>query len=216
MSYSRLTRSAGLVLVGCLATASFAIAQSVPSPAPQVQPTPPAATAPATAAPSAAPAAAPAGPGDAALGQRKAGPMRACRKDVRALCSDTAVAGKGSRGARLDCLVANRDKVSADCAAAITEIEGRMLGRRAGVAPAAGTAGEAGSPIEGRQAASPAVKEARRAMRQACRGDVENLCKDVPREKGGLRKCLTDNSAKLSAPCSDALAQLPGRRARGG
>jgi hypothetical protein len=128
--------------------------------------------------------------------------MQACRKDMRTLCGDIA-RGKDGRKARLECLISNRDKVAPECAAVIADIEDRITG---------GKSKRAG----GKAAVAPEVKEARKAMRQACKGDVDTLCKDVPRERGGVRQCLTDNTAKLTPPCADALAQLPPRRRAGG
>jgi hypothetical protein len=128
--------------------------------------------------------------------------MQACRKDMRTLCGDIA-RGKDGRRARLECLINNRDKVAPECAAVIADVEDRMAGGR-------------GKRAGGETAVAPEVKEARKAMRQACKGDVEALCADVPRERGGIRQCLTENTAKLTPPCANALAQLPQRRRAGG
>ncbi|MBS0242483.1 MAG: hypothetical protein JSS20_09915 [Proteobacteria bacterium] len=43
----------------------------------------------------------------------------------------------------------------------------------------------------------------------ACKGDVEKLCPGIG--KGEARKCLRDNTAKLSPECSAAIADLEGK-----
>lgn len=39
------------------------------------------------------------------------------------------------------------------------------------------------------------------ALAEACRGDVDKLCKEVQPGEGRVHKCLRDNSAKLSQAC---------------
>ena len=42
----------------------------------------------------------------------------------------------------------------------------------------------------------------------ACRADVERLCKDVPLGEGRIAKCLKENESSVSAECKDHLAQM--------
>ncbi|MBV9550325.1 MAG: hypothetical protein JO256_11710 [Alphaproteobacteria bacterium] len=46
----------------------------------------------------------------------------------------------------------------------------------------------------------------RAALQAACGADIQANCANAGR---GMRQCLTDNQAKLSAGCKSALAALP-------
>jgi hypothetical protein len=48
--------------------------------------------------------------------------------------------------------------------------------------------------------------------REACKGDVEKLCKDAPRGGGKVRECLQQHQADLSADCKTALAAKAGKQ----
>jgi hypothetical protein len=48
-------------------------------------------------------------------------------------------------------------------------------------------------------------QETRGALREACLEDYKRLCSTVARGGGRIRRCMTDNSDKLSAPCRAAL-----------
>jgi Cysteine rich repeat len=45
----------------------------------------------------------------------------------------------------------------------------------------------------------------RGALRDACQEDYRRLCADVAPGGGRVKKCMADNSAKLSATCKTAL-----------
>jgi ElaB/YqjD/DUF883 family membrane-anchored ribosome-binding protein len=47
---------------------------------------------------------------------------------------------------------------------------------------------------------------------EACKGDVEQYCKDAQPGHGRIGKCLKENEAKLSQACKDQMAQMHGRR----
>lgn len=230
-----LTRSlsAKLLLPSFLAlcaTAVLALAQTTPAPPAASASNPPAAATdpePATE------------PGN--IDRRQA--MAACRTDAKRLCGDV----RRGKGARMDCLVANRDKVSPECSTAMAAIEAGATERRKPRGKRAADAGErpmaacqtdlathCGSVEKGNggrmqclrandskltpecrtslEQARIGNKERRQAMRQACDADVTALCTGVERANGGLRKCLTENAAKLSQPCSDAISRAPGRK----
>lgn len=62
------------------------------------------------------------------------------------------------------------------------------------------------------KAAITKIREAREAVRNACKTDADTLCKEAAAkdgERGGNLRCLRDNAAKVSKPCADALAGLP-------
>jgi hypothetical protein len=52
------------------------------------------------------------------------------------------------------------------------------------------------------------------AFDQACKGDVEQYCKQVQPGQGRMVRCLRDNEAKLSASCKEQLAQMDEQRRR--
>jgi hypothetical protein len=107
----------------------------------------------------------------------RANAMAACRADVRALCA-TVERGKG---AKMDCLVANKAKASPECQAAMATMQEQMAARRA----------EGG----------------KRGRLADCRADAASLC---PEAKGRDRvQCLRQNKAKVSPACSQALAAMP-------
>ena len=51
------------------------------------------------------------------------------------------------------------------------------------------------------------AQETRAAMRDACRSDIDTLCKDVKPGRGGsgITQCLRSHETELSAACRDAL-----------
>jgi Golgi apparatus protein 1 len=53
-----------------------------------------------------------------------------------------------------------------------------------------------------------------KAFDEACKGDVEQYCKDVQPGQGRMVRCLRDNEAKLSASCKEQLSQMDEQRRR--
>ncbi len=51
------------------------------------------------------------------------------------------------------------------------------------------------------------VKAKGKGMQQACRGDVEQFCKDVQPGGGRIIKCLKEHEAQLSAGCKEQMGQ---------
>lgn len=45
----------------------------------------------------------------------------------------------------------------------------------------------------------------RRGLMQACQADIASLCAGITPGGGRIRACVTQNSAKLSTPCADAI-----------
>jgi hypothetical protein len=56
--------------------------------------------------------------------------------------------------------------------------------------------------------ATPEVKEARKAMRQACMEDVHTLCSDAQPGGGKLMQCLKTHKDQVSAGCKSAFQHL--------
>jgi hypothetical protein len=56
--------------------------------------------------------------------------------------------------------------------------------------------------------ATPEVKEARKAMRQACMEDVHTLCSDAQPGGGKLMQCLKTHRDQVSAGCKSAFQHL--------
>lgn len=65
---------------------------------------------------------------------------------------------------------------------------------------------------EGGGGLSPEVHAARDAVRKACAADAQSLCAGKQRRE--MMICLGDNTAKLNAPCADAMSRMPPRRQR--
>ena len=127
-------------------------------------------------------------PGATVAGSVTASPMAACRADMKTLCAGV----ERGKGAKLKCLVENKDKASAECQAVMASMQERG-GKRAG------------------QKANKAGKGGRLA---ACQSDVAALCPEV--EKGGGRaQCLRQNETKVSPACGAAMKELKDARLNG-
>ena len=59
---------------------------------------------------------------------------------------------------------------------------------------------------------TPEMRAAREAMMKACATDAQSLC--AGKERRELMMCLRDNTAKVSAPCSEAMSKMPARQPR--
>ena len=219
------TRSmAALAAAALMATTGLALAQSLQPPAGGPPPLAP-----------------PTAIGDPEAGPRKGAgraAMAACRADAQALCANV----EGGRGARIKCLVDNRDKASADCRSALEAVADEQamgsgrgkrkdgLGKRlascqADYATFCATAGEEGG---GRmkclrqneaklspecKATVEAIGGMRKRLIQACAGDRATLCAAAPKGKETLQ-CLIGNEPKLSPDCKATLAELPAKRVK--
>lgn len=81
------------------------------------------------------------------------------------------------------------------------------------VLAAALTIGAAGVAFA-QQPPAPAPGGGRGALQAACSADIQSNC--AGQAGRGIRQCLTDNQAKLSAGCKAALAAAPAGRGPGG
>jgi len=52
------------------------------------------------------------------------------------------------------------------------------------------------------------LKEERKEMSEACKGDAETLCKNVEKGEGRIWKCLKENQDKVSAACKNEFAEF--------
>jgi predicted outer membrane protein len=66
---------------------------------------------------------------------------------------------------------------------------------------------------QGASTATPEVRAARQAMRQACAPDAATFCKDVQPGGGKIMACLREHRTELSAGCQAAWQNV--RAARG-
>lgn len=121
---------------------------------------------------------------------RGGGPLAACRADAETLCAGI----ERGRGARLDCLAQNKDKVSEACRTAMDD----MLARHA-----SGDGARRGGHGRGDRAG--------RGAMAACAVDVATHCPGSEGDRGERRRCLMENASKLSAECTAALEEMRGR-----
>ena len=91
-----------------------------------------------------------------------------CRADVEKLCKGI----EPGQGRIMQCLKDKQDQVSPDCKQHLTQMREHM-----------------------------------REFSEACKGDVEQYCKDVQPGQGHIGKCLRQNEAKLSPACKEQMAQ---------
>jgi hypothetical protein len=150
----------------------------------------------------------------------------ACRVDAATHCKGIEAGG----GRRMQCLSANRDKLSPECASVVDARIASKADRQANAAagpktaqtaaplpgmpgpstttPATGQppAGATGPvlPVEIPKGAQPAGGADARPM-AACRQEMKALCGAVTAGGGARRRCLVENQAKLSPACSAAL-----------
>ena len=98
-----------------------------------------------------------------------------CSDDIGKFCKDV----KPGHGAILDCLEKNEAELTPPC----RDYEQKMGGAR----------------LERRE-----MVRAQGRLRQACREDLMQYCKDM-KPNVGMSGCLTENESKLSPTCREAL-----------
>jgi len=70
----------------------------------------------------------------------------------------------------------------------------------------------AAPPAAANDHASPALRSARRAAREACAPDVVKLCPDAERDRAKIGECMRSHRGDVSAVCRDALGNLMAAR----
>jgi len=146
-----------------------------------------------------------------------------CADDVKQLCPDV----KPGSARVLTCLQQNEPKLSVVCREKIQAdaLKARALvaefGRAckadvdqfcAGVEPGGGRVIgclnqhqlEVSSPCQAELTRLAAARERISALKAACKGDVERICKGVSTQAGPLLECLQENEARLSSECRGA------------
>jgi cysteine rich repeat protein len=63
-------------------------------------------------------------------------------------------------------------------------------------------------------APSTEASEARAKVRTACAADIQKLCPNIEKGKGGLRNCLQANEKQLTDACKAARAERAAERAK--
>jgi hypothetical protein len=100
----------------------------------------------------------------------------ACTDDIAKFCQDV----KPGHGSIMGCLEKHETELTEAC----KDHEQKMGGSR----------------MERREAVRAQVR-----MRQSCKDDVAQFCKDMKPGTGGIAACLSGNESKLSASCRQAL-----------
>ena len=219
------TTAATIAAILGLTAATVAFAQS--SPAPQSP----------TAAPADAPADAPATAGRAGRRGGGGGALAACRADMQALCGGV----ERGAGKKVQCLVDNKAKASAECQAAMASVADKRQGQAAGQAGktrpgkvlaacqtdlATHCSASLDKPAKClRQnqaklspecgAALKTVADTRGKLMAACQTDVTSLCGGQTKGREVVQ-CLKTNLAKLSPGCSTVVAEMPRRVKKAG
>jgi hypothetical protein len=130
-----------------------------------------------------------------------------CARDVQRLCHGV----QPGEGRLIQCLLSNRGQLSPAC-----------MSRVAAARPAAGVAQPsyrsadlADAKADRQPSAGPPTGQAatRSAMRASCGSDVQRLCAGVPRENGGVIKCLNSHRMELSPTCDAFFKDMLARRA---
>lgn len=110
-----------------------------------------------------------------------------CKEDIKKLCGDVKPGG----GSVHACLKKNEGKVSEGCRTKMTELDTKMGAMKA------------------------EFKEHIKAMRDACKGEVEKYCAKTPKGHGAKFHCLKENMDKpeFSSACKAEVEKMKGMKA---
>jgi hypothetical protein len=131
----------------------------------------------------------------------------ACRSDYQKVCAGVPTGG----AAALQCLEANKSKVSAGCQKAVAAVSGGAATPAAGAAaPAAeATVNPAAAPAAPALVLRPMLlREQLFVLRSACGADARALCAGVQAGGGRIMQCLAAQSASLSPDCRGMLSRF--------
>ncbi len=120
----------------------------------------------------------------------------ACAADVQTHCAEA----EGKKGVRR-CLRSHADELSAECTGAIEAMKASR-GDRGHGKWGKGKRGKRGKRGRGGK-----------ALRAACKADVQTLCADAKGDRRAVKQCLKANEASLSEGCSAAITEMKARRA---
>ena len=68
------------------------------------------------------------------------------------------------------------------------------------------------APSAGQGHASPALRAARHAAREACAADIVKYCPEAAQDRGKVGECMRSHRGDVSAACRDALGNLMAAR----
>ncbi len=138
--------------------------------------------------------------------EQKSAVRSACRSDFMAQCSGVQPGGMEA----LNCLQQHDATLSPACRKAVSAITAKPKSTSvepSQTAPATtGTATPA--PSAGTQAAAQPTEAQRDAVKSACRSDFMAQCSGVTPGGAAALSCLQQHSARLSAPCQQAVAAI--------
>jgi hypothetical protein len=130
----------------------------------------------------------------------------ACRSDFIAQCSGVQPGGIEA----LTCLQQHDSTLSAACRKAVSAVSAKPKSTSTEPSQTAPvTAGAAtAAPAAGTQAAAQPTDAQRNAVKSACRSDFMAQCSGVTPGGAAALSCLQQHSARLSAPCQQAVAAI--------
>jgi hypothetical protein len=138
--------------------------------------------------------------------EQKSAIRSACRSDFIAQCSGVQPGGMEA----LNCLQQHDSTLSAACRKAVSAIGTKPKSTSAEPSQAApATTGAATpAPATGTQTATQPTEAQRDAIKSACRSDFMAQCSGVTPGGAAALSCLQQHSARLSAPCQQAVAAI--------
>ncbi|MFD1728822.1 cysteine rich repeat-containing protein [Rhizobium viscosum] len=138
--------------------------------------------------------------------EQKSAVRSACRSDFIAQCSGVQPGGMEA----LNCLQQHDSTLSPACRKAVSAITAKPKSTSAEptqTAPAT-TGATTPAPAAGAQAAAQPTDAQRNAVKSACRSDFMAQCSGVTPGGAAALSCLQQHSARLSAPCQQAVAAI--------
>jgi hypothetical protein len=143
--------------------------------------------------------------------EQKSAVRSACRSDFIAQCSGVQPGGMEA----LNCLQQHDSTLSPSCRKAVSAITAKPKSTSAEPAQTAPVttgattpAPAGGTQAAGTQAAAQPTDAQRNAVKSACRSDFMAQCSGVTPGGAAALSCLQQHSARLSAPCQQAVAAI--------
>ena len=124
-----------------------------------------------------------------------------CGQDVHRFCHGL----QPGEGRLIQCLSSHRSELSPACTSRLTAARPTL-----GVVPPSPNTQRSDLPSTNPPTSYAATAN---ALRASCGPDVQKLCAGVPRENGGVVKCLSAHRVELSPTCDAFFKEMPARRA---